>query len=205
MIKHCHVLVDIALKQLGRTYSDRCPLEHGRVHDKRHIVMHTNHKSTLKGSILVLWILFFGCLDLESAQGLDLEKLNPDQHIIRRCVSESRQRAQTFILATLVHQMSWRLRHEGHHPHGQTEGRENLDADRNLPGRDGLAGTGAANIVGTVANLSKSASASPHSHSAVSFTQKLVIMPKVIASCWTATREPRISGGAWRMSDEKGS
>lgn len=128
-------------------------------------------------------ILSLGCLELESAQSLDLQEFNPDQHIIRGCVSESRESAQTFILTTLVHQMSWRLRHEGHHPHGQTEGRENLDADRYLPGRDGLAGAGAANIVGTVANLSRSAITSPHSHSAVWFTQKLVMMPKVIASC----------------------
>ena len=89
MIKHCHVLVDIALRQLDRTYSDRCPLEHGTVCDERHVIMHTNHKSTLESSILVLRILSFGCLDLESAQGFDLEKFNSDQNVIWGCVSES--------------------------------------------------------------------------------------------------------------------
>ena len=183
MIKHCPVLVDITLQQLGRTYSDRRPLEHGTIRDERHVVTHANHKPTLKRSILVLRVFLFGCLDLESAQSLDLEEFNPHQDIIWRCVSESCQRTQAFILAALVHQMAWRLRHEGHHPHGQTDSRKNLDADRNLPGRDGLSGAGAANIVGTVANLPRSASVSPHSHTVVCFTQKLIMMPKVIASC----------------------
>lgn len=47
MIKHYHMLVDITLQQLDRTYSDRRPLEHGTIRDERHIVMHANHKSTL--------------------------------------------------------------------------------------------------------------------------------------------------------------
>ena len=183
MIKHCHVLVDITLQQLDKTYSDRRPLEHGTIRDERHVVTHANHKPTLERAILVLRVFLFCCLDLESAQSLNLEEFNPHQNIIRRCVSESCQRTQTFILAALVHQMSWRLWHEGHHPHGQTDSRKNLDADRNLPGRDGLAGAGAANIVGTVANLSMSACDSPHNYAVVCLTQKLIMMPKVIASC----------------------
>ena len=85
--------------------------------------------------------------------------------------------------------------HEEQHAGGEEEGWEELNADGDEPGGVGLRGAGAAYEVRCVADpVGDLGFVSCLGQ--MCFERILTIMPKVIASCWSATSDPLTSGGA---------
>lgn len=75
------------------------------------------------------------------------------------------------------------LRHEEHHAEGEEEGGEDLDAYGDFPGCYGLGAAGATDVVCAVANLLPCVKDASQTDGLGMLTQKLVMMPKVMASC----------------------
>lgn len=131
---------------------------------------------------------------LEERLSLDLKELELDELVVLGESSQTGEVGSSFRLAAVVDEPTGREWHEGHTAE-ENQARDDLEADGDEPGGIGLfAALGAADVVGSVVNPDRTVSSTVFSFTAKNRAyQKLIMIPKQIASCCRATRAPRTS------------